>query len=86
MRHHRLALAAERALHPRVVRERSCGKRRFRDRIAADLALARIRCSGAARYRDPVRSYACPVCRGWHLTSRRAWTPVVPAPRSPREA
>lgn len=84
MRHHRLALAAERALCSPVVRERSCGKRRFRDRIAADLALARIRCSGAARHRDPVRSYACPTCDGWHLTSRRTWT-TVPVPRRPRE-
>lgn len=55
----------------------SSGKRRFRDRIAAEAALARItfrhEVSGRRRahaYKVPVRTYRCPECHGWHLTSR----------------
>lgn len=74
MHHHRLARATQRALCPRRPRPvRSCGKRRFDDRIAADLALALIRSRGLALSREPVRSYGCPECGGWHLTSIRWW-------------
>lgn len=70
MRHQRVARAIERALFSgRPRRQVSCGKTRFVDRIAADLALAGIRAHGRVRGREPVRSYCCPRCHGWHLTS-----------------
>lgn len=81
MHHHRLNRTVHRALQPQLVSQRSCGKRRFPDRIAADLSLALIRAQGRARGKDPVRSYPCPDCDGWHLTSRRTWRAPVPAPR-----
>ena len=49
-----------------------CRKRRYRDRIAAELALAT---SGKRRHArrdaDEVRAYRCEICPGgpWHLTS-----------------
>lgn len=39
-------------------------KRRYRDRLDALIALARIRRDGERRI------YRCPLCRGWHLTSQ----------------
>ncbi|MDR3084300.1 MAG: hypothetical protein LBV60_25870 [Streptomyces sp.] len=45
------------------------GKQRFRDRLAAQLALVRIGNSNSSRRRE-TRAYRCPHCRGWHLTSR----------------
>ncbi len=45
------------------------GKRRYRDRIGAQLALAVIR-RRDSRQRRETRAYPCPDCRGWHLTSR----------------
>jgi hypothetical protein len=74
--HHRHARAIARALVPVSLRRRSCGKRWYADRIAADLALALIRARGRALGKDPARSYLCPRCDGWHLTS-------VPARSSP---
>lgn len=48
-----------------------CRKRRFRDEVAAKLALATIgRRDNAARPKTERRAYPCPSCRGWHLTSR----------------
>ena len=44
------------------------GKARYRDGVAAKLALARID-PGDGRRRER-RAYRCPHCRGWHLTSR----------------
>lgn len=45
-------------------------KTRYPDRIAADLALARIVAEAdPLRPKKPVRSYRCP-CGAWHLTSR----------------
>lgn len=47
------------------------GKVRFRDRHSASVALARAQ-------RDPnpgrveERTYRCPECAGWHLTSKEA--------------
>ena len=80
MHHHRHARTVARALTPVTERRRSCGKRWFDDRIAADLALARIRAWGRAHHKDPVRSYSCPGCGGWHLTS----APRRPSPPRPR--
>ncbi len=46
-------------------------KIRYRDEIAAKLALATARRKDSSR-RDKVetRIYACPICHGWHLTSQ----------------
>lgn len=46
------------------------GKRRYRDEIAAMLALGRIGDRGQDRGDRPVTQYRCPYCRGWHLTSQ----------------
>ncbi|GAA1807163.1 hypothetical protein GCM10009771_06530 [Nesterenkonia flava] len=48
-----------------------CGKARYRDRVAALIALARIRNSPRPpRAKEPCRAYPCPQCKGWHLTSK----------------
>lgn len=44
------------------------GKRRFRDRTEAAVALKRAHGWG----RDETRSYQCPFCNGFHLTSQKA--------------
>lgn len=44
-------------------------KRRYRDEIAAKLALSRIARYGEPREHTPIRCYHCPICDGWHLTS-----------------
>ena len=49
----------------RSTRCKATGKRRFRDEIAAKLALAEMQRAG----RDEKRCYFCPSCRGWHVTS-----------------
>lgn len=51
------------------VDRRSCGKRRFMSATEAQMALLRIQGYGS---RDvvPVRFYECPLCHGWHLTSK----------------
>lgn len=46
-----------------------CVKTPFRDRVAADMAVINIR-RGSRRARVPIRSYRCPRCRRWHLTSQ----------------
>lgn len=47
-----------------------CGKVRYRDRIAAQLALATIgRVDSSRRPKSERRPYRCPLCKGWHLTS-----------------
>lgn len=47
-----------------------CGKRRYRDRLAALIALAEVVFVDApGRPKHEVRAYRCPACRGWHLTS-----------------
>lgn len=48
------------------------GKFRYRDRIAAQLALATIDTTGPKR--RETRAYPCPACRGWHLTSQEQRT------------
>lgn len=47
-----------------------CGKRRFRDHLQAVRALHAISNRATPGDHIPVRSYACPICAGWHLTSQ----------------
>lgn len=50
----------------------TCTKIRYRDRIAALLALSNARAKdGSRRKKLEQRVYRCPTCKGWHLTSRR---------------
>ena len=46
-----------------------CRKRRYRDRIAALLALAGTGRRKRTRKQE-TRAYRCPACKGWHLTSQ----------------
>lgn len=46
-----------------------CGKVRYRDRIAAELALAKIQHQGHRQGKEEKRAYRCAGCRGWHLAS-----------------
>lgn len=46
-----------------------CVKVRYRDEIAAQLALARLRREDKPGHTEK-RAYRCPMCAGWHLTSR----------------
>lgn len=48
------------------------GKARFRDRIAAQLALTGM--DNTDPKRRERRTYRCPLCRGWHLTSQKQRT------------
>lgn len=49
-----------------------CSKFRYRDRIAAELALASLgREDNTARPKTEQRAYWCPKCTGWHLTSQQ---------------
>lgn len=49
----------------------ACGKYRFRDRIAAEMALMRIGKKNGVK-RQEIRSYRCWACNGaWHLTSQK---------------
>ena len=48
----------------------TCAKVRYRDRIAAVLALESTRRGGKPK-RAEQRAYRCPACRGWHLTSMK---------------
>jgi hypothetical protein len=84
--HQRMIRAARRVPRPyrRRAVQRSCGKTWFIDRIAADLALAKIRSHGVARAKDPLRSYHCPRCHGWHLTSAPARRDHSAAPKATR--
>ena len=52
-----------------------CTKRRFRDEVAAKLALAVIaRKDNTVRGEREQRAYQCPQCRGaWHLTHIKEW-------------
>ncbi len=45
------------------------GKRRYRDGIAAKVALAKVQHQDKAGHVER-RAYQCPVCKGWHLTSQ----------------
>lgn len=47
------------------------GKIRYRDRVAALMALASThRKDGSSRPKLERRAYRCPDCHGWHLTSK----------------
>jgi hypothetical protein len=48
----------------------TCSKIRYRDRIAALLALASTGRADQRREKNEVRAYRCPDCGGW-LTSQR---------------
>jgi hypothetical protein len=49
----------------------TCRKRRYRDRIAAQLALSTIQTKDKTdRDKTERRAYRCPTCKGWHLTSK----------------
>jgi hypothetical protein len=51
----------------------TCTKVRYRDRIAALLALASTASKKhTAREKTEKRVYRCPRCKGWHLTSQEA--------------
>ena len=52
------------------VKSKRCGKRKYRDRISALLALASTTQNRKARGKDETRAYHCPICKGWHLTSQ----------------
>lgn len=47
-----------------------CIKARFTSEDAADDQLQQIARTDGTRPKRPVRSYACPLCGGWHLTSQ----------------
>lgn len=47
------------------------GKKRFRDEIAAKLAMSSINMDGNKRV------YRCGFCRGWHMTSQEQRTEKV---------
>lgn len=45
------------------------GKVRYRDEVAAGLALATLQRQDKDGHTEQ-RAYRCPACRGWHLTSK----------------
>lgn len=49
---------------------RKCVKIRYRDEIAAKLALAKLGRQDKPGHTE-ARAYPCPACRGWHLTSQK---------------
>jgi hypothetical protein len=77
---HRLVAVADyhhRASVTPVGRCSASNKVRFRDKLEATRALhvtvtirRRIEDGGGVSQRQECRAYACPSCRGWHLTSR----------------
>jgi hypothetical protein len=48
----------------------TCSKIRYRDRVAALLALASTARNEQRREKNEKRAYRCDRCRGWHLTSQ----------------
>jgi hypothetical protein len=54
-----------------------CGRKlRYRDEIAAKMALATIAAQDKShRDKTEQRAYRCSRCRGWHLTSMTKETP-----------
>lgn len=54
-----------------MTRAARCKKVRYRDEIAAQLALATVaRQDKTARPKTERRAYRCPYCKAWHLTSK----------------
>ncbi len=51
-----------------------CQKVIYRDRIAALLALSKVRHQDKSyRAKVEARAYHCADCKGWHLTSKKRW-------------
>lgn len=59
------------------------GKLRYKDRIAALLALADTSRSASGK-REETRVYHCDKCHGWHLTSKQLYGRPVLEPRAER--
>lgn len=56
----------------------TCKKIRYRDKIAAMMALASTSKARSSK-RDEGRFYCCPDCKGWHLTSKaKSWKNEFP--------
>lgn len=53
----------------KIKKSRKCGKRKYRSRMDAMLALANTQGSRRSNRRNEKRIYRCPDCGGWHLTS-----------------
>lgn len=49
---------------------KACGKRLYRDKMAALFAMSQVR-DDAGRPKVEHSAYYCPSCRGWHLTAKR---------------
>lgn len=48
------------------------GKSRYRDEIAAKMALSAVQHQDKSwRPKLEQKAYRCPLCRGWHLTSQQ---------------
>lgn len=47
-----------------------CKKRRYRDEVAAKLAMASTALKDQRRIKNEIRTYRCNKCRGYHLTSQ----------------
>ena len=56
----------------RLVRPMYCGKVAYPAQASAQYALTHIVLIGEQRDKTPVRTYHCPTCGFWHLTSRAA--------------
>lgn len=55
-----------------------CRKRKFRDEIAAKLAIATIgRKDNTNRAKTEVRAYFHPCCRAWHITSAEVYEGAI---------
>lgn len=53
----------------RPPKSKKCGKTRFRDEIAAKIAMSKIQVK-STEIKVPTRAYRCHLCSGWHLTSQ----------------
>ncbi|NUR27925.1 MAG: hypothetical protein HOV83_19130 [Catenulispora sp.] len=80
---HRKQATIFRTANPNAHRvpDHACGKVRYTSADAAHTALALIARSSEHGKRIPVRTYSCPGCDGWHLTSSP--TPSSGAARRP---
>ena len=51
--------------------EKSCTKKKFKDKLAAMFALSQAkRLGNFISKRNEKRFYYCPICKAWHLTSQ----------------
>jgi len=61
--------------HTTKTHKRPCRKHKYRDEIAAKLALAKIvRQDKAYRSKTECRAYKCPSCHKYHLTSMEKYS------------